>query len=222
MPTDRSEPTLFRLFGAPVSFHWSVLLIVLLALLFSRDPATVMSGIAAYLSLIVAHEAGHAWVARHNRLRVHALRIFPLHGVCNYETARTPGQEIAVAWGGVGAQMLLFALAIALSLLSPHLPEPLRSPLGAVVLVWGPMNLLNAMLNLLPIAPLDGRTAWGVLPWALQRLRRERADHKRPATSVKPAPSTNASSKNASSNKPTSSSGSGDKVVSLDERRKQR
>jgi len=214
MPTDRSEPTLFRLFGAPVSFHWSVLLIVLLALLFSRDPATVMSGIAAYVSLIVAHEAGHAWVARHNRLRVHALRIFPLHGVCNYETARTPGQEIAVAWGGVGAQMLLFALAIALSLLSPHLAEPLRSPLGAIVLVWGPMNLLNAVLNLLPIAPLDGRTAWGVLPWALQRLRRKGADRK---PSAKPAPSASAAAKNSPSN-----SGSGDKVVSLDERRKQR
>lgn len=222
MPTDRSEPTLFRLFGAPVSFHWSVLLIVLLALLFSRDPATVMSGIAAYLALIVAHEAGHAWVARHNRLRVHALRIFPLHGLCHYENARTPGQEIAVAWGGVGAQMLLFALAIALSLLSPHLPEPLRSPLGAVVLVWGPMNLLNAILNLLPIPPLDGRIAWGVVPWALQRLRRKRADHQPPVASVKPAPSTSASSKNTAANNATPKRGSGDKVVSLDERRKQR
>ncbi|KRB04070.1 hypothetical protein [Lysobacter sp. Root690] len=222
MSTDRSEPTLFRLFGAPVSFHWSVLLIVLLALLFSRDPATVMSGIAAYLSLIVAHEAGHAWVARHNRLRVYALRIFPLHGLCSYEAARTPGQEIAVAWGGVGAQMLLFALAIALSLLSPHLAEPLRLPLGAVVLVWGPMNLLNAILNLLPIAPLDGRTAWGVLPWALQRLRRKRADNKPSVTSGTSAPSANASSKKAASNNATSQSGSGDKVVSLDERRKQR
>lgn len=222
MPTDRSEPTLFRLFGAPVSFHWSVLLIVLLALLFSRDPATVMSGIAAYLSLIVAHEAGHAWVARRNRLRVHALRIFPLHGMCSYETARNPGQEIAVAWGGVGAQMLLFALAIALSMLSPHLAEPLRSPLGAVVLVWGPMNLLNAVLNLLPIAPLDGRTAWGVLPWLLQRMRRKGADRKRPATPAKPTPSTNASAKTAPSNNALPNSGSGDNVVSLDERRKPR
>ena len=220
MPTDRSEPTLFRLFGAPVSFHWSVLLIVLLALLFSRDPATVMSGIAAYVALIVAHEAGHAWVARRNGLQVQALRIFPLHGMCCYETARTPGQEIAVAWGGVGAQMLLFALAIGLSMLTPHLAEPMRSPLGAIVLVWGPMNLLNAILNLLPIAPLDGRTAWGVVPWLLQRVRRKRVDQSRPIVSAPPAKSS--TSKSGPSVSTPSKTPPGEKVVSLDERRKRR
>jgi hypothetical protein len=120
MAQRRSELTLFRLFGAPVLVHWTVLLIVLLALLFSRDPLVLSAGFAAYLSLILVHEIGHACIARLNRLRVHELLVFPLHGWCRYQAGRTRGQDIAVAWGGVAAQAVLFAVAVALSILAPN------------------------------------------------------------------------------------------------------
>ncbi|MGO1069055.1 hypothetical protein [Lysobacter sp. CA199] len=206
MSTNRSNPTLFRLFGAPVRVHWSVLLIVLLGLLFSRDPLVLLSALAAYIALIFAHEAGHAWVAVRNGLHVYELQIFPMHGWCLYQGGGTRGQEIAVAWGGVAAQALLFALAVALSKLSPGTGGPLSPILATVVLVWGPLNLLNAMVNLLPISPFDGRTAWRVFPWMAQRIR----DKLR----ARPAPP---------SPKPASPRKTGDdKIVSLDERRKRR
>lgn len=209
MAQRRSELTLFRLFGAPVLVHWTVLLIVLLALLFSRDPLVLSAGFAAYLSLILVHEIGHACIARLNRLRVHELLVFPLHGWCRYQAGRTRGQDIAVAWGGVAAQAVLFAVAVALSILAPNPGGPFGPALAAIVLVWGPLNLLNIVVNLLPIAPFDGHTAWGVLPWGLQRIRASLlAPAKAPAAKQPPA---------AEAKKSTN-----EKVVSLSERRKRR
>lgn len=213
--------TVFRLFGAPVMIHWTVLLIALLGLLFSRDPAALSAGVAAYVLLIMAHEVGHASVARWNRLRVHELLIFPLHGWCRYEAGRTRGQDIAVAWGGVAAQTVLFVLAVALSRLAPHPSGPFGPALAAIVLIWGPLNLLNILVNLLPIAPFDGRIAWGVLPWTLQRIRQSwRRSSK--STGLPASPDRNTVSKQAAPEKDKNEKNTDNKVISLDERRKRR
>ncbi|MEG3788681.1 hypothetical protein V1318_00960 [Lysobacter sp. CCNWLW3] len=192
----------FRLLGAPVVFHWSVPLVaaLILASSLNGNPLAALVGMLAYLLLIVAHEAGHAWVARRHRLYVDSLRIYPMHGQCVHEMARTPAQDIAIAWGGVAAQALLFALAMLIGLL-PSSPGTLSSLQTALVVVWGPVNLLILAFNLLPMAPLDGARAWRVLPRLRQRWR-TRAQRPRPA---KP--------------KPRAQSERG-KVVSLDEHRR--
>lgn len=160
----------FRLFGAPVVFHWTVLLMALLVLALKRFSVVGLVGALAYVLLIVAHEAGHAWVARRNRLYVHSLLIYPMHGQCQHEAARTQAQDLAVAWGGIGAQAVLFVLAMLIGLL-PFPPGPVASVQTAIVVAWGPFNLLLMVLNLLPIAPLDGARAWRVLPWLVARWR---------------------------------------------------
>lgn len=190
----------FRLFGAPVVFHWSVLLMAVLILALKRFSVAGLVGALAYVLLIVAHEAGHAWVARRNRLYVHRLLIYPMHGVCQHEAARTSGQDIAVAWGGIGAQALLFVLAMLIGLL-PFPPGPLASVQTAIVVAWGPFNLLLMVLNLLPIAPLDGARAWRVLPWLGERWRTRRRS-RAPAKKKRPV------------------GGERGKVVSLDEHRR--
>lgn len=162
----------FRLLGAPVVIHWSVLLAAALMLCLSlrSNPLAVVVGVLAYLLLIVAHEAGHAWMARRNGLYVESLRIYPMHGCCVHEAARTPAQDIAIAWGGVGAQALLFVLAMLIGAL-PNASGMLLSLQTAIVTAWGPVNLMILVLNLLPVAPLDGARAWSVLPWLRQRWR---------------------------------------------------
>ncbi|KRD79590.1 hypothetical protein [Lysobacter sp. Root983] len=193
----------FRLLGAPVVFHWSVLVVValILSLSFRSNPLTAAVGVLAYLLLIVAHEAGHAWVARRHGLYVESLRIYPMHGGCVHESARTPAQDIAIAWGGVGAQALLFGLAMLIGAL-PSSTGMLASLQTAVVIAWGPVNLMILVLNLLPVPPLDGARAWRVLPWMRQRWRM-RAQ----AKPVKPKPR---------------ASGERGQVVSLDEHRKRK
>ncbi|UHQ21289.1 hypothetical protein LVB77_11355 [Lysobacter sp. 5GHs7-4] len=151
----------------------------MLALVSSRNWLPAIAGTVAYLLLIVAHEAGHAWVARRNGLYVHALHIYPMHGLCEHECARTPGQDIAVAWGGVGAQLLLLALAVAIGL--QRWPEPAVPVQDALVVAWGALNLMTIALNLAPVAPLDGARAWKVLAWWRQRWRK-------PAREPRPAP----------------------------------
>lgn len=193
----------FRLLGAPVVFHWSVWLAaaLILSLSLRSNPLAVVVGVLAYLLLIVVHEAGHAWVARRHGLYVESLRIYPMHGCCVHETARTPAQDIAIAWGGVGAQALLFVLAMLIGAV-PSTPGLLASLQTAVVTAWGPVNLMILVLNLLPVPPLDGARAWRVLPWLRQRWRM-RAQ----AKPVKPKPR---------------APGERGQVVSLDEHRKRK
>src|SRR4051812_9206509 len=99
--------TLGRLYGAPVRVHWSV---VLGAAWFSQ--LSFAPGLwFAYAALILIHEAGHAALARSYKLTVVEVAIHGMGGHCRYAPAGTPLQESVIAWGGIFAQILVFAIA---------------------------------------------------------------------------------------------------------------
>ena len=118
---------------------------------------------------MLAHELGHAFVARRLHLPVYSLRIFAIHGTCTYGPPRRETQDILVAWGGVGAQAVLFLLALALAkafALTGGIPRTLSAAFD----VWVPTNMLIAFCNLLPIPPLDGAKAWRFIPLGVRAL----------------------------------------------------
>ena len=53
-----------RILGARVYVHGRLVVVALLALVSFRSPIYAAIAIASYLSVIVIHEVGHAWVAR--------------------------------------------------------------------------------------------------------------------------------------------------------------
>jgi membrane-associated protease RseP (regulator of RpoE activity) len=112
---------------------------------------------------MLAHELGHAFVARKCRLPVYSLQLYAIHGLCSYGAPRREGSDVAVAWGGVAAQAVLFIFALLLAKAFsftggiPHLLAPAFD-------VWVPINMLVAFCNLLPIPPLDGAKAWRFIP----------------------------------------------------------
>ena len=149
--------------------HWSVLLAFPFAWALKKDVvgALIVQGI--FLVLMLAHELGHAFAARWFRLPVFSIRLYAIHGVCIHGPSRTKGEEIAIAWGGVAAQALLFLAALGLTKalsISSGVPRFLEPALEVLV----PINLLIAFCNLLPIAPLDGSKAWRFIPLALRRI----------------------------------------------------
>ncbi|MFG2167751.1 site-2 protease family protein [Micromonospora chersina] len=166
----RASFRLGRIAGVPVGVNWSVLVIFLLiawALSASQFPraypghsavAYVTAGLAAavvfFLGLL-AHEVAHAVVAKRNGIEVEGITLWLFGGVSELKgEARDPGAELRIA--GVGPLVSLIiglffgAIAVLLALTGVH-----GLLLGALSWLAG-INVLLAIFNVLPAAPLDG------------------------------------------------------------------
>ena len=168
----------------PVSMHWTVLLNFAWLYIIFMDVLATLIGAAALFLVMMAHEFGHVAMLRRRGLKVAAISLVGLHGETSYnEYNARPGDAIAVAWGGVAAQVAVFVLALAANSFIPFHEIPLS------LLVWGPMyfvftkfNIFLIIIALLPIGPFDGHDAWRVIPRMRKALRR------RPAKRAPPPP----------------------------------
>ncbi len=167
--------------GIPVGANWSVFLIAWLIAwgLAGRALPSQVPGLepalywaagivaaAAFFASLLVHELAHALVARREGHAVEGITLWLLGGVARISgDARTPGAEARIA--GVGP-LASFVLAGALGLLAAGLSLPptgdLVSLTQAVVGWLAVVNIILALFNLLPGAPLDGgRIARAVL-----------------------------------------------------------
>jgi Zn-dependent protease len=151
---------LFTLWGVPVFIHWTAAAVIGLILLLSLSGGMPLLFLgAAYFTLILVHEFGHATLARRLGYRVFSVRLSPVHGWCTYEAPHSRYDECLVAWGGVSAQATLLLPAAALwSAAGSSLPNVLNLALG----VFTYYNAAVILLNLTPVHPFDGATAWGL------------------------------------------------------------
>jgi len=164
-------------------------------------PFVLMWVVCVLLSILV-HEYGHALMAR----RFHgspSIVLWGLGGLCFSQGERTPGQRLAVLFGGPGAGFILLAIVLAATSLTlgisgrEHLevilaqiglsrdPDSLVGAMSKVGsypmwviysnLVW--INLWWGLVNLLPIYPLDGGQATQVLLSQVDRRQGVRRGH---------------------------------------------
>lgn len=175
----RASFRLGRVAGVPVGVNWSVLVIFLLiawGLAANQFPraypdrptiAYVAAGLAAavvfFLGLL-AHEVAHAVVAKRNGIEVEGITLWLFGGVSELKgEARDPGAELRIA--GVGPLVSLIiglffgAIAVVLALAGAH-----GLLLGAVSWLAG-INVLLAVFNVLPAAPLDGGRVLRAAVW---------------------------------------------------------
>ncbi|MEU5941738.1 site-2 protease family protein [Micromonospora sp. NPDC047548] len=159
-----------RIAGVPVGVNWSVLVIFLLiawALAANQFPRSypgrptweyVLAGLAAavvfFLGLL-AHEVSHAVIAKRNGLQVEGITLWLFGGVSELRgEARDPGAELRIA--GIGPLVSLLvgvffgAIAVVLTLAGQR-----GLLLGSLAWLAG-INVLLAIFNVLPAAPLDG------------------------------------------------------------------
>ena len=166
----RESVRLGHVAGVRVGVNWSVLVVFLLitfGLAGGRFPALYPDrGTAAYvatglltglvfLASLLAHEISHAVVARRNGVEVEGITLWMLGGVAQMRgRARTPGAEFRISGVGPLVSLLLAGLFFVVLLL--------LEAAGATGLVVGAVqwlaiiNLVLAVFNLFPAAPLDG------------------------------------------------------------------
>ncbi|MFI6266098.1 site-2 protease family protein [Micromonospora sp. NPDC051006] len=166
----RASFRLGRIAGVPVGVNWSVLVIFALiawGLAANQFPRSypdrpvvlyVLAGLAAAVVFFVgllAHEVSHAVVAKREGLEVGGITLWLFGGVAELRgEAKSPGAELRIA--GVGPLVSLCiglffgAFAIIFALVGPG-----GLLLGAFAWLAG-INILLAVFNVLPAAPLDG------------------------------------------------------------------
>ncbi len=157
--------TLGRLAGIKVDVNWTVLVIAVLVtlsvaggILPAAAPgygttAYVIGGAVASLALLASilfHELAHAVVARRNGVQVQRITLWAFGGVAQLSGDPTdPRAEFKIA--GVGPAV---SLLLGLALLVPAAAVP---GIGGALLGWlATINVILAVFNLIPGAPLDG------------------------------------------------------------------
>jgi Zn-dependent protease/predicted transcriptional regulator len=175
--------SLGRIFGIRIGVNWSVLLIVALlayGLAAGQFPAEVphrpeaeyvvaaIVTAVAYMASLLAHELAHSLVARRNGVQVEGITLWLLGGVSRLQGEfPTPGAELRVA--GVGPLTSL-VLGGVFTLVAWGLHASGAGGVVVAALAWlGGINILLAVFNVIPAAPLDGGRLLQAVLWAITK-----------------------------------------------------
>jgi Zn-dependent protease len=154
-----------KLVSIPLRIHWSVALAIPIAVACTGRLVAGLLAACAFTFMLLAHELGHAFMAWRCKLATNFIDLYLFHGLCSTQAPRTDVERVCIAWGGVLAQLVLLILAL---LVSQFVALP--SALGPAFFVLIAINILTVAQNLIPVKPLDGVHAWGVLPLLWHRL----------------------------------------------------
>ena len=177
----RTNIKLGKVFGIEIGLHysWFLIAIVIVFSLGGYFRATnsgwsntvvwslaVLTGLLFFVSL-VAHELSHSLVAKARKLPVRAITLFALGGVSQIEKgANNARTEFWMAIAGPAASMVIGLLSLAGAALSGWHPghgEP--TPLLAMLVWLGYINIALAVFNMIPGYPLDGGRVLRSLLW---------------------------------------------------------
>jgi Zn-dependent protease/CBS domain-containing protein len=173
--------SLGRISGIRIGVNWSVLLVVALlayGLAVGEFPAAaprhpvaeyVVAALVtavAFIGSLLAHELAHSLVARRNGLKVEGITLWLLGGVSQLEgEVKDPGAEVRIA--GVGPLVSLI-LGVAFILLAWLLHAAGVQGVVIAALSWlGGINVLLAVFNVIPAAPLDGGRLLRAILWRI-------------------------------------------------------
>jgi len=179
----RETFSLGQIRGIRIGVNWSVLVIVALlayGLAAGQFPAEaphrpvaeyIVAAIitaVAYIASLLAHELAHSLVARRNGVKVEGITLWLLGGVSRLQGEfPDPGAELRVAGAGPLTSLVLggafWLLAWGLHASGVH---------GVVVAAaaWlGGINILLAVFNVIPAAPLDGGRLLQAVLWAITK-----------------------------------------------------
>jgi Zn-dependent protease len=185
----RTNFQLARVFGIRigVGLSWFVVLFLFVIVatpyfhevLGGAQTTAYLVAVAVVLSFfvsVIAHELGHALVARRNGLSVAGIDLWAFGGLTRMrELPTTPGAQLRVAIAGPAVTFaVIVACVLAASLAAPggHFAEVAtgsRSVRATPALVWlswlATVNVFVLLFNLIPAFPLDGGQIAQALIW---------------------------------------------------------
>lgn len=176
-----SSIKLGRVFGVEIGLHYTWIVIALLiafslAARFQVAHPDWGSGVAwltaiitaaLFFASIIVHELSHAMVAKTRNLPVHSITLFALGGVAKLE--KDPADASTEFWIGIvgpitSAVLGFLFLGLALALGWTALAEP-GTPLMAMLVWLGYINILLAIFNTIPGFPMDGGRVLRAAVW---------------------------------------------------------
>ena len=184
----RDTVQLARVFGIRVGVEWSWFIVLFVVIFVLRDyfaqilpnsteafTVAVLSALAFFASLL-AHELGHALVARRLGLRIDGIDLWLLGGFTRTRgEVKTPGGEFSLAAAGPAVTASVTLLCILAGLLFGSLRHLVDVALfegnlhvSAPVALFSWLALINCFLlvfNLVPAFPLDGGRMAEALVW---------------------------------------------------------
>ena len=162
--------------GVKLYVHWSVFAIAGIMLLGTIErPVVTFVGLFSYLSILLVHECGHMIAAQRRKYKVWSIELYPIVGFCRFEEPWSRLDRCVISWGGVVAQAVVGVPLVAWVTVFGYTRF---EAINALLAFLGFYSLFVAAFNLIPVAPLDGATAWGLIPaWLARRQesRRNRA-----------------------------------------------
>lgn len=157
--------SLGRLLGSELRIHATFFLLIAwigTATWLSEGPVAALFNIAFVLSLfacVVAHEFGHALMARRYGIRTPDITLLPIGGMARLERIpEKPREEIMVALAGPAVNVVIWlVLTVVLGVQSTptdliSLEEPNQGFLERLAAI----NLFLVLFNLIPAFPMDG------------------------------------------------------------------
>ncbi len=148
-----------KLCGVPVKIHWSLFLLVLVSWYFLGFPITL-----GILFSIIAHELGHAFVAKRVGIEVEHMTLTGFGGFVQMYAPIDlhPKKHFAMASAGVLTNLTIALVAFVLYL------SPYNSSIENYFLQICGVNIVLFITNTIPAYPLDG----GVMLQSLLSLKK--------------------------------------------------
>src|SRR5438876_9380980 len=174
-----------RIAGISIGLHYSWFIIALLIALSLAQHfravapewssmvvwmAAVITGLLFFAALLL-HELAHSVVAKSRGLRVRAITLFALGGVSQIESEASDAKsEFWIAIAGPLTSALIGLIFLFIARISGWLPgaEP-STPVIAVLLWLGYINIGLAAFNMVPGFPLDGGRVLRAVIWWITR-----------------------------------------------------
>jgi len=154
---------IFSLFGVPIRFHFTFVLLLVLLTVFGVNGSESGTSQALYLALlflsVLLHEIGHAVVSTRFGIRTLEIVVFPIGGVARLERQPKPHEELWIAIAGPMVNILI-AGGLFLYIGKTRGIQAILQPTDSNLierLAYG--NLVLALFNMLPAAPMDGGRA---------------------------------------------------------------
>ncbi len=148
--------------GIPIELHLTFILLMGAVAVLSYPTFYLFALILFLFVFVVLHEMAHTFVARHYRIKVRKIVLYPIGGVSEIEEIpENPGIEWRLAISGPATSLLIGIILYAASLVT-QVAAP-RTPIGSSLTTAGSLmldlaglNLLLGGFNLIPAFPMDG------------------------------------------------------------------
>ena len=181
----QSQIKLGRIFGVEIGLHYSWIVIALL-IVFSLaghfretnsqwgDGVVLITAVATgvlFFAAIIAHELAHSVVAKSRGVPVRSITLFALGGVAQIEKEAPDAKtEFLIAIVGPITSFAIGAVLIAFSLAAGWAPmETAKTPVLAMMVWLGYINIVLGLFNLIPGFPLDGGRVLRAIVWWVTR-----------------------------------------------------